>query len=64
MNTVQIGQITLPAIGIGTWHIGDNPQEHASEVAAIRAALDHGATAIDTAEMYGRGRAEAVGKES
>lgn len=60
MHTVKINKITLPAIGIGTWHMGDHPRQVTTEVQAIQAALDHGARAIDTAEMYGNGRAERV----
>lgn len=64
MRTVQIGNTTLPAIGIGTWHIGDDPQKRLSEIKAIQAAIDQGATVIDTAEMYGMGRAESVVKDA
>lgn len=64
MQTIKIGETTLPAVGIGTWHIGDEPQKRSNEVQAIRTAIDHGARVIDTAEMYGMGRAEDVVKEA
>jgi diketogulonate reductase-like aldo/keto reductase len=64
MQTVKIGGISLPAVGIGTWHIGDDPQERPTEIKAIQAAIDQGATVIDTAEMYGMGRAESVVKDA
>ncbi len=64
MQTVKLGDAILPAIGVGTWHIGDNPQQRLTEIKAIRTALDHGATVIDTAEMYGMGRAEDVVKDA
>jgi diketogulonate reductase-like aldo/keto reductase len=48
----------VPAFGIGTWQMGDRPSARAEEIATIRLALDVGATLIDTAEMYGEGRAE------
>lgn len=48
----------VPAFGQGTWHIGDNPTTRAEEIATLRLGLDLGATLIDTAEMYGEGRAE------
>ncbi|MGN1283275.1 MAG: aldo/keto reductase [Limosilactobacillus sp.] len=64
MKTVKIGDNSLPAIGIGTWHIGDEPRKRPNEVKAIRTAIDQGATVIDTAEMYGMGRAEAVVREA
>lgn len=64
MQTVKLGDAILPAIGVGTWHIGDNPQQRLTEIKAIQTALDHGATVIDTAEMYGMGRAEDVVKDA
>lgn len=48
----------MPAFGMGTWHIGDDPAGRREEIAALRLGLDLGATLIDTAEMYGGGRAE------
>lgn len=58
MKTVQINNVNLPAVGIGTWQVGDNAAHRAEESAAIRAGIDQGMTVIDTAEMYGDGRAE------
>ena len=48
----------VPAIGQGSWYIerGDRAQA----VAALRRGLDLGLTHIDTAEMYGDGRAEEI----
>jgi diketogulonate reductase-like aldo/keto reductase len=51
---------TEPALGIGTWRIGDDSRTRAEEIATIRMALDLGAKLIDTAEMYGEGRAEGL----
>jgi len=48
----------VPAFGLGTWHIGDDAATRKEEIATIRLALDFGASLIDTAEMYGDGRAE------
>jgi diketogulonate reductase-like aldo/keto reductase len=48
----------IPALGQGTWYVGDDPQRHKEEVAAIRRGLDLGLTLVDTAEMYGDGRSE------
>ena len=46
----------VPVIGHGTWQLeGD---DRASAIAAIRRAVELGASHIDTAEMYGRGRVE------
>ena len=50
----------VPAYGQGTWHFGENPANRAEEIATLRMGLDEGATLIDTAEMYGEGKAEAL----
>lgn len=58
MNTRPFGHTgaTLPVIGQGTWYL-ENARD---AVASLRAGLDLGMSHIDTAEMYGSGRAEAV----
>ena len=48
----------VPAFGMGTWHMGDDPAARDEELATLRLGLDRGATLIDTAEMYGDGHAE------
>lgn len=48
----------VPALGLGTWHFGENPSTRAEEIATLRMALDLGVTLVDTAEMYGDGLAE------
>lgn len=58
MKTVTIAGRKLPAIGIGTWHMGDRNRLREQEIAAIRAGVEAGARLIDTAEMYGNGRSE------
>src|SRR5438552_4847245 len=50
----------VPALGQGTWRMGENENAHADEVAALRLGIDLGMTLIDTAEMYGDGGAEKV----
>jgi diketogulonate reductase-like aldo/keto reductase len=50
----------VPAVGLGTWQIGDRAALRAEEIATIRLALDLGARLIDTAEMYGEGRSETL----
>jgi diketogulonate reductase-like aldo/keto reductase len=50
----------VPALGLGTWHMGERRDRAAREAAALRAGLDLGMTLIDTAEMYGDGGAERV----
>jgi diketogulonate reductase-like aldo/keto reductase len=49
---------TVPALGLGTWNIGDDQSRRAQEIAALREGIELGMTLIDTAEMYGDGRAE------
>lgn len=50
----------VPAFGIGAWNIGDDAATRAEEIATLRLGLDLGARLIDTAEMYGDGRSEAL----
>lgn len=50
--------IPLPLIGQGTWHIDGLPAKERRAIDALRLGLDLGLTHIDTAEMYGSGRAE------
>jgi diketogulonate reductase-like aldo/keto reductase len=48
----------VSAFGQGTWYMGENRAIRAEEIETLRLGLDLGATLIDTAEMYGEGRAE------
>jgi len=50
----------VPALGQGTWHIGEVEKQRAAEIKALQLGLDLGMTLIDTAEMYGDGEAEKV----
>ncbi|WP_280547371.1 aldo/keto reductase [Halomonas sp. 11-S5] len=50
----------LPAIGQGTWYLGEGLAPRRDEVRALQHGLAHGLTLIDTAEMYGDGGAEEV----
>lgn len=45
-------------IGQGTWYIDEGERDRA--LAAVRAGLDLGLTHIDTAELYGTGKAEEI----
>ncbi len=49
---------TAPALGQGTWYMGDSAATRAEEIDALRTGLDLGMTLVDTAEMYGDGAAE------
>ncbi|QOV65886.1 aldo/keto reductase [Kosakonia pseudosacchari] len=59
-KVVFAGQVSQPAIGQGTWYMGENTQLRQKEVDALRAGIDLGLTVIDTAEMYADGGAEEV----
>ncbi len=48
----------LPALGLGTWRMGESGARRNHELAALRSALDMGYRAFDTAEMYADGGAE------
>ncbi|UCE32981.1 MAG: aldo/keto reductase, partial [Burkholderiales bacterium] len=54
------GGETVPALGLGTWRMGDSRATRAGEVAALARGIDLGMTLIDTAEMYASGGSEAV----
>ena len=51
---------TVPALGQGTWRIGEDRRQRATETAAIQLGIDLGMTLIDTAEMYGDGESESL----
>jgi diketogulonate reductase-like aldo/keto reductase len=55
---------TVPALGLGTWRMGERAADRQKEVRALRAGLDLGMSLIDTAEMYGEGEAEKVVSEA
>src|SRR5258708_39573315 len=50
----------LPALGLGTWSMGEGKASAAREIAALQRGLDLGLTLVDTAEMYGDGGAEEI----
>ena len=52
--------VRVPALGLGTWKMGEDVRQRAQEVRALQAGIDLGATLVDTAEMYASGRAEEV----
>ncbi len=61
MKTVRLGSgEVVPALGLGTWHMGEAARAKAAEVAAVRLAIEIGYRLFDTAEMYGEGGAETV----
>jgi diketogulonate reductase-like aldo/keto reductase len=50
--------IIVPALGQGSWHIGQGRHPAAEEEEALRTGILLGMTLIDTAENYGEGRSE------
>lgn len=48
----------VPALGQGTWHMGESGRLKQQEIAALKLGIELGVTLIDTAEMYGNGGAE------
>jgi diketogulonate reductase-like aldo/keto reductase len=55
--TLPSGEI-LPALGQGTWNMGDKRESRREEISTLQLGLDLGLKLIDTAEMYGEGNAE------
>jgi aldehyde reductase len=51
---------SVPALGQGTWAMGEDPALRRQEIASLRAGLDRGLRLVDTAEMYGDGRTESL----
>ena len=61
MRSVTLpGGETVPALGQGTWYMGERRGEAAKEADALRLGVDLGMTLLDTAEMYASGGAETV----
>jgi len=52
--------LEVPALGQGTWHMGESARLKQQEVAALKLGIELGVTLIDTAEMYGNGGAEEI----
>ena len=58
-RTVKFRDGTIvPALGQGSWHLGQGRHPEAVEEEALRTGLSLGMTLIDTAEIYGNGRSE------
>jgi len=55
---------TVPALGQGTWKMGEHDRKRADEIQALQAGIDLGMTLIDTAEMYADGVAEEITGEA
>ncbi|WP_159996188.1 aldo/keto reductase [Roseomonas sp. 18066] len=65
MNRIALPDgTTVPALGQGTWKMGERGADRAAEARSLRLGLDLGLTLIDTAEMYADGGAEEVVAEA
>jgi len=65
MKAVKFPDGTMvPALGQGSWHMGERGSDRRAEAQALRLGLDLGMTLIDTAEMYAEGGAEVVVAEA
>jgi len=51
---------TVPALGQGTWTMGERKARASAEAASLTLGVELGMTLVDTAEMYGDGGAEEV----
>jgi len=61
MRTVPLSDGTrVPALGQGTWMMGEAGNKRNEEIDALRAGIDLGMGLIDTAEMYADGESERV----
>lgn len=59
MKTVTLPDgAVVPALGQGTWYLGEQPKKRQSELNTLRWGAENGMTLIDTAEMYGEGLSE------
>jgi len=63
METTKVAGVEVSRIGLGTWAIGGSEWGPVAEDAAIAtclSAVERGINLIDTAPIYGRGRAEEI----
>ena len=52
IQAVRLPDGTLvPALGQGTWHMGERRSDRRAEAAALQLGLDLGMTLVDTAEL-------------
>ncbi|MDF2889434.1 MAG: hypothetical protein K0R23_3819 [Lacrimispora sp.] len=48
----------VPSLGQGTWFLGERKDKRREELDSLKAGISAGMTLLDTAEMYGDGKAE------
>ncbi|WJR66415.1 aldo/keto reductase [Neorhizobium sp. CSC1952] len=56
--------VCVPALGLGTWNMGEESRKAGIEIESLKCGLDLGMTLIDTAEMYAEGGAEKITAEA
>lgn len=49
---------SIPAVGQGTWYMGEKRSQRSSEIESLRWGIENGMNLLDTAEMYGDGASE------
>lgn len=60
-KTVTLSDGTVvPALGQGTWYMGEKPEIRAREIKSLQLGIELGMKLIDTAEMYGDGLSEVL----
>jgi diketogulonate reductase-like aldo/keto reductase len=60
MKLVNLGGEEVPALGMGTWQMGDRRSSRNEEIRSLRRGIELGMGLIDTAEMYGEGASETL----
>ena len=51
MNCVLRDHTSVPAIGQGSWYLGESPRKRAGELEALRTGIELGMTLLDTRRM-------------
>ncbi len=54
----------VPSLGQGTWFLGEQKNRRKEELDSLKAGISAGMTLLDTAEMYGDGKAEELLSEA
>jgi aryl-alcohol dehydrogenase-like predicted oxidoreductase len=66
MKYVEVGGVSLSAVGLGTWQFGSGEWGYGASYAAgiapeiVARSIELGVTLIDTAEIYGMGKSERI----
>jgi diketogulonate reductase-like aldo/keto reductase len=60
MKFAKLGGEDVPALGMGTWQMGERRSSRNDEIRSLRRGIELGMGLIDTAEMYGEGASETL----